>query len=124
MAYATTDDIEKRYNADLSEKALERCAALLDDAAVIIDAYNSKASDDAKKLVSCNMVIRAMGDADTAYTPIGSTQGSISALGYSQSWANANGSGELYLTRIDKKLLGSGNSMGFVCPYSDEEMEA
>ena len=46
--------------------------------------------------------------------PIGATQGSMSALGYSQSWTTGTGSsvGELYLAKLDKKLLGVGNAIG------------
>ena len=61
------------------------CATLLDDAAVLIDAYGSAAGADAKKTVSCRMVIRAMGDGGSIGVPQGATQGSMSALGYSQS---------------------------------------
>ena len=31
---------------------------------------------------------------------------------------NANGSGELYLTKLDKKILGVGNRIGYTNPYS------
>lgn len=37
---------------------------------------------------------------------------------YSQTWTNANGSGELYLTKLDKKILGVGNRIGYFNPYS------
>lgn len=112
MIYAAISDITVRLGGrDVSE---EKCTALLEDAAVIIDAYNAKASDDAKKLVSCNMVIRAIGNGEEAQVPIGTTQGTVSGLGYSQTWTMGNGStGELYLSRLDKHLLGSGSRIGF-----------
>ncbi len=115
MTYATCDDIDVRRNLQDDER--DRCQALLEDAAVIIDAYNKKAPDEAKKLVSCNMVLRAMADTGI---PIGATQGSVSALGYSQSWSNSNGSSELYLTKIDKKILGAGNKIGFLNCFKAE----
>ena len=77
MAYATFEDLIKRKHLETSE--MERCDALLEDTAIIIDAYNAKASLDAKRLVSCNMVIRAIGNRDESI-PIGATQGTMSAL--------------------------------------------
>jgi hypothetical protein len=41
-------------------------------------------------------------------------------MGYSQSWTIGNGStGELYLSRTEKKLLGAGNSIGSHSPLED-----
>lgn len=115
MAYASYEDILKRTGTESLKQ--DYIDALLEDAAVIIDAYNSKASDEVKKLVSCNMVIRAMGSNDGSNMPIGATQGSIAALGYSQSWTFGNGSsGELYLSKLDKKLLGTSNRIGIYSP--------
>lgn len=58
--------------------------------------------------------------------PIGTTQTTTTAMVYSQTWTNANGSGELYLTKLDKKILGVGNRIGYFNPYSDlmQEEEA
>lgn len=118
MAYATTSDIQNRMTRTLSPDELAICSNMLDDAAVVIDAYNVNAAADAKKVVSCNMVIRAMGD--TNDVPVGATQGSMSALGYSQSWTMSNGStGELYMSRTDKKLLGASNAIGSYSPVQE-----
>lgn len=118
MAYATTSDIQGRMTRTLTTDELAVCSNMLDDAAVIIDAYNAGATAQAKLVVSCNMVIRAMGD--TYDVPIGATQGSMSALGYSQSWTMTNGStGELYLSRVDKKLLGASNQIGSYSPTQE-----
>lgn len=90
--------------------------ALLEDAAVRIDAYNKDASESAKLSVSCSMVLRSMPD-DGLGVPMGATQGSMAAGGYSQSWTNSNGgSGELYLTRQEKSLLGGGSRIGARSP--------
>ncbi len=119
--YATIEDVLARTTRTFTDTEKTVAEALLEDAAVIIDAYNASASEEAKKVVSCNMVIRAIGDGDTTF-PIGSTQGSMSALGYSQSFTMGSGStGELYLTKIDKKLLGAGNKIGFVSVLEDED---
>lgn len=111
MAYATYSDVELRLNKTFTTEEQAVCSALLDDAAILVNAYNENASADVKKLVSCRVVMRAMGiDSDI---PIGATQGSMSALGYSQSWTVSNGAtGELYLNKTDKKLLGAGNHIG------------
>lgn len=116
MVYATFEDIVRRKPVETSE--MERCEALLEDAGIIIDAFNAKAAAESKRLVSCNMVIRVLGSGDEG-VPIGTTQATASALGYSQSWTNANGSGELYLTKLDKKILGTGNRIGYTDPYQD-----
>lgn len=122
MAYATCEDIIKRTGMNSLEP--DYVNALLDDAAVIIDAYNSKASDEAKKLVSCNMVIRAVGSNDGSGIPVGATQGSVAALGYSQTWTYGNGSsGELYLSKMDKKLLGVSNKIGIYSPLEGMVVE-
>lgn len=122
MQYATLDDIQKRCKRVLSEAEADMCQALLEDAAVIVDTYNRNAPEDAKKLVSCNMVVRAIGDGggQGIQVPIGSTQGTVSALGYSQTWTMGSGSaGELYLGKLDKKLLGAGCRIGFLSPFSE-----
>lgn len=118
MAYADTNDIQERILRTLTENEIRVCTAFLDDAAAIVDAYNENASEDAKKIVSCRMVIRALGDGGTSDIPIGASQGSMSGLGYSQSWTiGGNGAaGELYLSKLEKKLLGSGNLIGSRSP--------
>ena len=63
------------------------------------------------------MVIRAIGSSDEG-VPIGTTQATLSALGYSQSWTNSYGSGELYLSKMDKKVLGIGGKVGCTNPYT------
>lgn len=113
MAYATVTEVEARMVSPLTTTQRTVCATLLEDAAVVIDAYNSNAATASKKVVSCNMVIRAIGNSDGM--PIGANQGTTSALGYSQTWTFSQGSvGELYLTKLDKKLLGC-SSIGSGC---------
>lgn len=120
MAYATISDVQARMTRQMSSAEQGVCSNLLDDAAVIIDAYNSEANTDAKKLVSVRMVTRAIGDGTDAGIPMGATQGSMSALGYSQSWTiSAGTAGELYLGKLEKKLLGCGNSIGSYSPTEE-----
>lgn len=116
MAYATYEDVQARTSSEIDEAL---CETLLEDAAVIIDSYNQNASEDAKKVVSCKMVIRAIGNSSVD-VPIGASQGSMSALGYSQSWTLSSGStGELYVSKLEKKLLGVGNQIGSYSPVQE-----
>ena len=120
MAYATYSDVQARMTRTMSTSEQSICTTLLDDAAVIIDLFNDQASDDVKKVVSCRMVIRSLGDGETSGVPVGATQGSMSGLGYSQSWTISSGSvGELYLSKLDKNMLGSGNKIGSRSPVED-----
>lgn len=113
MAYATVEDVQARMSRAMSAGEQTVCANLLDDAAVIIDAYNANATADSKKVVSCRMVMRAIGDGDGGGIPMGATQGSQSGLGYSESWTIGSGSaGELYIGKLEKKLLGTDNNIG------------
>lgn len=119
MAYATTSDLQARMTRTLSTDEVAVASNLLDDAAVLIDAYNADATASAKKVVSCRIVIRALGDGQFD-TPVGASQGSMSALGYSQSWTMSNGSvGELYIGRTEKKLLGTGDKIGAYSPTEE-----
>lgn len=117
MAYATYTDVQARMNREMSLDEQATCTTLLDDAAVIIDATGTTATADIKKVVSCRMVIRALGESDV---PIGATQGSMSGLGYSQSWTMGSGStGELYLAKLDKQMLGLANKIGSYSPTQE-----
>ena len=121
MAYATITDVQNRMTRTLSAEEQTVCQNLLDDVAVLIDAYNGSADDSVKKTVSCRAVIRALGDGVDTGIPVGASQGSMSALGYSQSWTiGASGSvGEIYLSKTDRKLLGVGNSIGSYSPVQE-----
>lgn len=107
MAYATVSDIEARWHT-LAPSESAKAGTLLDDAAAILDTLAVLDSSDPNvaanlKMVSCNMVIRAMSSsADT----VGMSQGSMTAGPYTQSWTFANPSGDMYLTRMEKRLLG------------------
>ena len=119
MAYATVADVQARMTRTLSEDEQTVVATLLDDAAVLIDEYNASAPEDNKKVVSCRVVIRAIGDGDSS-VPMGASQGSMSALGYSQSWTMGSGSvGELYINKTEKKLLRSSNKIGSYSPVQE-----
>ena len=116
MSYSTIEEIEKRYRAlDADEK--QKCESLLEDAASMIDSVvKDGISEETKALVSRNMVIRALGSMDVSI-PVGATQASQGGLGYTQSFTFGSGqSGELYFSRMDKKLLKIGNRIGSKSP--------
>ena len=120
-AYATVKDVQDRMTRTMSSDEQALCSTLLDDAAVIIDTFNVNATADAKKVVSCRMVIRAMGDGEDSGVPLGATQGSQSALGYSQSWTigSGGGAGELYIGKLERKLQGCGEQIGSYSPVQE-----
>lgn len=120
MTYAEVFDVEAGFRA-LSKEEQTRCVALLSEAAVIIDHYNPDADADTKRVVSCRMVRRPLGDGEGGVSfPMGATQGTATALGYSQSWTMGSGSsGELYLSKLEKKLLGVGSKIGARSPLED-----
>ena len=122
MGYAIVEEVEVGFRT-LTQEERERTAALLEEAALVIDAYGKDADPDVKRLVSCRMVRRQLGEDDSgdAVTfPMGATQGTATALGYSQSWTMSGGSsGELYLSKLEKKLLGVGSKLGAHSPLED-----
>lgn len=110
-AYATVEQVEDGFRT-LTNEEQGVCETLLTEIAVLIDAYNENAELDIKQVVSCRAIRRALTAADGG-VPFGATQGSMSALGYSQSWTIGSGGsvGELYLSKLEKSLLGVGNRL-------------
>lgn len=120
MAYATVDSVQKGFRT-LDSDERELAEALLDEAAVIIDAINVNAETKLKELVSCRMVRRSIGAGDATAYPIGATQGSMSAGGYTQSWTiSGGGSGEIYVSAKEKGWLKKGMpSIGSYSPLQE-----
>lgn len=122
MAYATVADLQARMTRTLSAAEQNVAATLLDDAAVMIDAVAKEADAGAKKIVSCRMVTRALGDgSDSSSVPVGASQGSMSGLGYSQSWTIGSGgtTGEMYISKSDRSILRAGNAIGSYSPVQE-----
>lgn len=124
--YATVEDVEKGFRP-LSETEKEAAANALDEAAILIDAVAKNAAAEVKRVVSCRAVRRAIGsggDAVAAQMPFGASQGSMSALGYSQSWTMQGGSvGEVYLTKTEKTMLGAAGRIASVSSLEEREGE-
>jgi len=121
MAYATVSDVQARMLRTLSTDEEALCGTFLDDVAVMIDGTNTSATADVKKVVSCRVVIRALGDGSDIGVPMGATQGSMSGLGYSQSWTISSGGsvGVLYFDKTEKKMLGLSNMIGSYSPSQE-----
>lgn len=121
MAYATVNDVQSRMLRPLSVDEQRVAGSLLEDAALIIDSCNIAAPYDIKSTVSCRMVVRALGDGQDTGVPMGATQGSVSALGYAQSWTIGSGGsfGDLYISKADKAMLGVSNSIGSYSPTQE-----
>lgn len=121
MAYATISDVQARMTRPLSTEEESICGALLEDAALIIDASAPNAPDAAKLTVSCRMIMRALGSGADSTIPMGATQGSMAALGYTQSWTVGGGgsTGELYIGKTERDILGIGNRIGSYSPVQE-----
>lgn len=117
-AYATYQDVQARMSTTMSTSEQTICTNLLDDAKVMIDATGTTADNDCKKVVSIRMVLRGMASVvESSSVPVGATQGSMSGLGYSESWTISSGSvGELYFGKEEKRLLGISNKIGASSP--------
>ena len=119
MRYADAAAVAAGFRT-LTDEEQARADALLEEAAVLIDAVAADAKEDAKRVVSCRMVRRQLGESDSeggVSFPMGATQGTATALGYTQSWTMSGGtSGELYISRTERRLLGAGNRIGAHSP--------
>lgn len=107
MAYATVSELEERWR-DLSESEKRRAAALLDDAAALLDSELERCHQDPStktdklRYISCQMVRRAMAGGEAGdLTSLSRTAGS-----FSEQFSFANPSGDLYLTANERRFLG------------------
>lgn len=108
MAFAEVSDIEARWR-DLSTDEEERAGVLLDDASAMLTALvdidqESEQQAALLKTVCCSMVIRAMSATESDAYGVDSM--SITAGPYSQNWSYNNPTGDMYLTKLEKRLLG------------------
>lgn len=117
-AYATIEQLKARTTRTFTADEETVINSMLSDAGLLIDAYNAEASADAKQYVSIQMVLRALPDDDGAGVPMGATQGSMAAGGYSQSWTIGSGgaANQLYISKAEKKILGVGDRIGSKSP--------
>lgn len=118
-AFATVKDLESRWRALNGNEPKQAEALLFDAAAIITSAMNQSGiaidEDDEVQAanlvrVSCAMVQRAMAQGDGEQ---------------SHAWGGnlvMNPSGDLYLSKADRKSLGIGRMrVGFVSPWGDSQ---
>jgi hypothetical protein len=110
--YATVADVEARWRP-LSASETTLAETLLGDAAVMLDSMVDTTDPDerlskALTIVSANMVIRSL--MATTSDSFGVSQTSIAGGPYSQTYTYSNPTGDLYVTRQEKKMLGCGSS--------------
>lgn len=111
-AFATVADIEARWK-DLDSTEEARATALLMDASAMLSSQlgdveieEGSTLDYALTAVCANMVIRAMSA--SASDLYGVTQSAMTAGPYTQSMSYANPTGDLYITKAEKAMLGIG----------------
>lgn len=106
MAYATVADVEARWR-ELTPEESARATALLEDASAILDAVvRIDGSEKQGRLlcqVCCNMVIRSMGSSVDSF---GATSSTVMAGVYQQTLSYEAPTGDMYLTKLEKRLLG------------------
>lgn len=109
MAYATVDDLEAGWR-ELTAKEKARAEVLLERASALIDSLTDTTNIDKVVLttVCCSVVQRVMQVDD--YDGIGLSRENITAGSYIQSYTYANPSGDMYLTKTEKQLLGLGKN--------------
>ncbi|MFD6093979.1 Gp19/Gp15/Gp42 family protein [Oerskovia sp. NPDC060338] len=124
MAYATVEQLLLRWPG-LPAESHQRAQTLLEDAAVHLDAEKVPVVGDggdvtdlpARRMISCAMVERAMkADGSRA----GVTQGSQTFGPFAESVTYANPTGDLYLTKAERKLLGVGKQQAFTISMAPE----
>lgn len=112
MAYATIDDLERRYRP-LSGYEQTQAAALLDDAEAWLNKrcdvdsiMKTEYGNDLLTMASCELVSNAMNANGNAFGD--------AATGYADSgWAAAKAAGQMWLSKSTRDLIGIG--AGRVC---------
>lgn len=123
--YAEVTDLEARWRT-LSAVEKARAAVLLADAAARLDAECppsdpiTNAETSARMIVSCEMVKRAMANPG-GLDGLGVTSIQSGAGPFQETQKFSNPTGDLYLTKGDRKLLGCGRQIAFTVPMVDRE---
>ncbi|MGX9349172.1 Gp19/Gp15/Gp42 family protein [Microbacterium sp. KNMS] len=117
--YATVSDLEARWRT-LTPEEQARAEVLLEDAAVRLDAACPPSDPPtvqelaARKIVSCEMVKRAMVTGSSGSGGLGVTSVQQGAGPYQETVQFSNPTGDLYLTKADRSLLGCGKQRAFM----------
>lgn len=108
MAYAEVSDIEVRLGRTFTADETANVEALLDDASAVLNKLvildDTTEQNELLKFVCTNMVCRAVSA--NGMDVLGASQASVTAGPYTQSFSFATPSGDMYLTKLEKRLLG------------------
>lgn len=123
--YATVDEYVARYG-DVDD--VEHLEAVMEDASTLIACElrdsgvdPDSVEPDALSMVCRSVAFRAMG----GDAPTGASQYSQSANGFSESFTLSNPSGDLYLTKQERTMLGVGKQRAaFIAPAIDGGCDA
>lgn len=107
MAYAEVSDIEVRLGRTFTADEQANVQALLDGASAVLNKLvildDTTEQNELLKFVCTNMVSRAV---DSGVDVYGASQASMTAGPYTQSYSFNTPSGDMYLTKLEKRLLG------------------
>ena len=135
MAFATYTDVEARWRT-LTAAEQAKANTLLDDASnvlstlVTVDATDEQQAKILKQ-VCCSMVIRSMVAGASDAFGVEELQATMGPFSQTAQFSNPNG--DLYLTKLERKLLGIGGGKGRILypsygpiqnPLTAEELEA
>lgn len=124
MAFATTKDLEARWRT-LTDDEKTIAETFLNDAenmlSQLIPDFGTKVIDETYKAVliavECAIVKRSLM---TCFEQAGVSQHTVTAGSYNENITYANPSGDMYLTKNEKKLLGiSRQRIGSIRPWVD-----
>lgn len=109
MAYADVSDIEVRLQRTLSSNEAACAESLIDGASAVLDKLVKVDGEDQEQqallqFVCVNMVCRVLGSSN--FDILGASQASITAGPYTQQYSFSTPTGDLYLTKLEKRILG------------------
>ena len=109
--YADIHDLTAKYG-QLTPAQLEVAPAYLEDASILIrdilQSYGKSVEDfmeDTIRKITTDVAYRGLSAVNVGSAV---SQSTVSAIGYSETFTYANPSGDLYLTKLEKKQLGIG----------------
>ncbi|WIE65950.1 Gp19/Gp15/Gp42 family protein [Curtobacterium sp. MCLR17_036] len=123
--FASPDDLAKRWRP-LTDAEKTTAEVLLEDASIEVRAALKRAGidttddfdTDAAKVVVCGMVKRSMIAGDTA---AGVTTAQETTGPFSRSFTYANPTGDLYMTKRERQMLGIGLQTVFTVPMESAD---
>ena len=109
MAYADVSDIEVRLQRTLSPSETACAESLIEGASAVLDKlvdvdYADVEQQQLLNFVCTNMVCRVISA--SGFDVLGASQASMTAGAYTQQYSFSTPVGDMYLTKLEKRLLG------------------